>query len=244
MFEEPYRWVEAVSNRREYLEEQLKSGSPVVALPCREGCVLLSFHAGTQKLYEIYDRIALGALGHPADVERLRNVILDMAHVEGFNRSPADVTARRLLQFGLAPMIKQAFEEITHAPFIIRLLIAELGPSVKRTFYTLNYDGVFKEAPRGAVLAPSEEAAARADSALNEIPEPGDRPFLEVAKDALKIWGIGETPKKYLKTHLEKTLKSRTIEAVLLSPEIPGPSKYRVFNADEIAAFTHEWRRD
>jgi proteasome alpha subunit len=33
-----------------------------------------------------------------------------MAHVEGFQRSPADVTAARLMKNGLAPVIKQAFE--------------------------------------------------------------------------------------------------------------------------------------
>ena len=28
MIEEPYRWVEAVANRREYIEHQLAGGSP------------------------------------------------------------------------------------------------------------------------------------------------------------------------------------------------------------------------
>ena len=29
MLEDPYRWVEAVQNRREYLDDQLKNASPV-----------------------------------------------------------------------------------------------------------------------------------------------------------------------------------------------------------------------
>ena len=32
MYEEPYKWVEAVGNRRQYLEEQFKQGSAVVAV--------------------------------------------------------------------------------------------------------------------------------------------------------------------------------------------------------------------
>ena len=28
MIEEPYRWVEAIANRREYIETQLAAGSP------------------------------------------------------------------------------------------------------------------------------------------------------------------------------------------------------------------------
>ena len=51
-------------------------------------------------------------MGHPADLEKLRFSLLEMAHVEGFNRSPSDVTGARLMKYGLAPTIKQAFEEI------------------------------------------------------------------------------------------------------------------------------------
>ena len=108
MYEEPYRWVEAVGNRRHYLDEQFKQGSPVVALSYADGVLLLTVSRGTPKLYEIYDRIGLGGMGHPADLEKLRFSLLELAHVEGFNRSPSDVTASRLMKYGLAPAIKQA----------------------------------------------------------------------------------------------------------------------------------------
>ena len=41
MIEEPYRWVEAIANRREYIETQLASGSPIVALGYRDGITTL-----------------------------------------------------------------------------------------------------------------------------------------------------------------------------------------------------------
>ena len=41
MTEEPYRWLEAVSNRREYVREQLKGGSPVLAASLPDGILLL-----------------------------------------------------------------------------------------------------------------------------------------------------------------------------------------------------------
>jgi len=241
MFEEPYRWVEAVANRREYLEEQLKSGSPVVAVPCREGILLLSVNAGTQKLYEIYDRVALGALGHPADVERLRNIVLDMAHLEGFNRSPADVTARRLIQFGLAPPVKQAFEEIGHAPFIIRLLIAELDHANRPVLYTLQYDGVFKEAHGAVVLAPPGEATERTDAAMKALNDPGTRPMAEVFTEAFKLWGLAEVEEEALDAHLKATLKTQHVEAALLSDALPGASKYRALTRKELKTFTAAW---
>jgi proteasome alpha subunit len=53
MYEEPYRWVEAVGNRRQYLDEQFKQGSPVVALSYADGILLLTISRGTPKLYEI-----------------------------------------------------------------------------------------------------------------------------------------------------------------------------------------------
>ena len=127
MYEEPYRWVEAVSNRRHYLDEQFKQGSPVVGLSYADGIVLLTVSRGTPKLYEIYDRIGLGGMGHPADLEKLRFNLLEMAHLEGFNRSPADVTAGRLMKYGLAPLVKQAFEEVFKAPHIVKIMLAEVN---------------------------------------------------------------------------------------------------------------------
>src|SRR5579884_3824528 len=149
MYEEPYRWIEAVGNRRQYLDEQFREGSPVVGLPYTDGLLLLTISRGTPKLYEIYDRIGWGGMGHPADLEKLRFSLLEMAHVEGFNRSPADVTGSRLVKYGLAPAIKQAFEEVFKAPFIVKILLAELGTKPERDgFMTINYDGTFDETSR------------------------------------------------------------------------------------------------
>ena len=106
MYEEPYKWVEAVGNRRQYLDEQFKQGSPVVALAYEAGILLLTVSKGTPKLYEIYDRLALGGMGHPADLEKLRFSLLEMAHVEGFNRSPSDATGRVNREANLYPVIK------------------------------------------------------------------------------------------------------------------------------------------
>jgi proteasome alpha subunit len=41
MIEEPYRWVEAIANRREYIEHQLSTGSPNRGTQlCRRGVAL------------------------------------------------------------------------------------------------------------------------------------------------------------------------------------------------------------
>ena len=130
MYEEPYRWIEAVANRRNYLDDQFSQGNPLVAVSFAKGILLVTVNRGTEKIYEIYDRIALGGMGHPADLEKLRYTLLDMAHVEGFQRSPSDVTVSRLMKNGLAPVIKQAFEEIFKAPYITKVLLAEVGATL------------------------------------------------------------------------------------------------------------------
>ena len=114
MYEEPYKWVEAVGNRRTYLDEQFREGTPVVGVAYEHGILLMTMSKGTPKLYEIYDLLALGGMGHPADLEKLRFNLLEMAHVEGFNRSASDVTGSRLVKYGIAPVIKQAFTRLIH----------------------------------------------------------------------------------------------------------------------------------
>ena len=46
MIEEPYRWVEAIANRREYIETQLAPGSPIAALSYRDGILFRDDRAG------------------------------------------------------------------------------------------------------------------------------------------------------------------------------------------------------
>jgi proteasome alpha subunit len=192
MYEEPYRWVEAVGNRRHYLDEQFRKGSPVVAASCADGVILLTFSRGTPKLYEIYDRLAFAGMGHPADLEKLRFNLLELAHVEGFNRSPSDVTGARLMKNGLAPLIKQAFEEIYKAPFIVKILLAELGVKAGRDlFLTVNYDGTFEESTGWALLAASDAAQASMHSFLKQERDLHQAPLARALPSCLLAWAVG-----------------------------------------------------
>ena len=261
MYEEPYRWVEAVGNRRQYLDEQLKQGSPVVALSYADGALLLTVSRGTPKLYEIYDRIALGGVGHPADLEKLRFSLLEMAHLEGFNRSPSDVTGARMMKLGLAPIIKQAFEEIFKAPFIVKILLAELSLKPgKDTFLTIDYDGTFEETSGCAVLAATKAIQTRMVTYLKQA---GHAPTLSLDAAlalAAKAWAVGslaqaadmETDRKdekesdkpvarepddaQLLAHLRDTLADKTLEGAVLERQAPGSSKYRALTREELAS--------
>ncbi|HEX5544942.1 MAG TPA: hypothetical protein VFX10_05545 [Nitrospira sp.] len=256
MYEEPYRWVEAVGNRRQYLDDQLKEGTPVVGIAYERGILLMTMSKGTPKLYEIYDRLALGGMGHPADLEKLRFNLLEMAHVEGFNRSASDVTGSRLVKYGIAPVIKQAFEEVFKAPFIVKILLAELGQKAGNDgFLTINYDGTFEEKNQYAVLAAT---SAVEQKMMGYLRQQSIVSLKDAVDAAIRTWAVGNqaqrpTPEddeshdeattdpdqqvpdmEALYTHLRRCIAERTIECALLDRQVQGPSKYRALDADEL----------
>lgn len=158
MIEEPYRWLEAIGNRREYVRDQLKGGSPVLAASRPDGILLVGVGSGQSKVFELFDRHALAGLGHPADIERIRQAAIDAAHLEAFNRAPEDVSLRRLVGFGLGPQLKAAFEEIFRAPFLIELILAELGAEPGRdVLVRLHFDGTFESRHGGVMVAAVDE---------------------------------------------------------------------------------------
>jgi len=262
MYDEPYRWVEAVGNRRQYLDEQFTQGSPVIAVTYEAGILLLTVSKGTPKLYEIYDRLALGGMGHPADLEKLRFSLLEMAHVEGFNRSPSDVTGGRMVKYGVAPVIKQAFEEVFKAPFIVKILLAELGQKPdKDRFLTINYDGTFEERTQCAVLAANRSVEQSMMVYLQARPS-GSGTLDQAVGSALHAWVLGERSQRraaetrpeqdaaapeseqaeidaktvaaYVRDHLD----GRTVECAVLDRNQRGSAKYRPLKPVELG----EWQ--
>ena len=154
MTEEPYRWVEAIANRREYIDTQLASGSPIAAVSFRDGILFVTRGRTRQKLFEIYDRIAMGGIGHPGDIERLRMAAIELASTEGFTRSAADVSLRRLAFYSLSPVLKAAFEQVYGAPYLARMLFAEIGDTAADDlFLRIEYDGAI--ATNGGLLGDS-----------------------------------------------------------------------------------------
>ena len=261
MYEEPYRWVEAVGNRRQYLDDQFRQGSPIVALSYVDGIVLVTTSRGTPKLYEIYDRLGLGGMGHPADLEKLRFSILDMAHVEGFQRSPADVNGARLIKYGLAPAIKQAFEEIFKAPYITKLLLAELGtlPNQDR-FFTVDYDGTFEEHNEMSVLGASVAIQDAMRTYLKNQSTPTGSTLQGALGVAVHAWALGSLSQSHddenaeasekpntddsnesfseeqILDHLKTVLTEKTLECAILERHGLGSSTYRSVGQQELSS--------
>jgi len=239
MFEEPYRWMEAVSTRHNYVQEKLKMGQPVMAVPYNEGLLIFGFAPQPGKIFEVYDRIALGGVGHPADVERLRMNLLDMAHLEGFNRSAQDVNSARLLQFGIAPALKQNFEEIQRAPYIIRMLLVELDKEGKPNFFRMNYDGHWETFKNGTAIAGDEKVM---DWLQKEIQK---QPFATYSLDqalqqACKLWDesrkleFGDEAKKDIPETLQEAFDQWYLEGAVLTEKSMRKAIYRPLSKDEI----------
>lgn len=244
MLDEPYRWVEAIRNRREYLEDQLKSASPVVGSLFADGVLLLTTTPGPRKLFEVYNQVAFAAIGHPADIEKLRKAVIDIAHVEAFNLSARDVSLQRLVSFGIGPLMKTAFDEIFHSPFIARVLVAELDAGAGReAFYTVDADGSF--AASGAAAAVAGTAESRDAMARHAAAEPEAPALQEALERALETWAVGrlygepgrtgEPTAGEISESVATALDGgQRIEVAVLDRTLPTKSKFRLLPPAEL----------
>jgi proteasome alpha subunit len=257
MIEEPYRWVEAIANRREYIETQLASGSPIAAVGYRDGILFLTLGQARQKIFEIYDRIAMGAIGHPGDIERLRMGAIELASTEGFTRAAADVSLRRLAHYSLSPVLKNAFEQVYGPPYLARLLFAEVGAEPEEDlFLRVEYDGAI--AANGAtfaqvrqdfaVLSGTRQSTELMESFLKAEHVPGAT-FEAALKTALEAWSIGhialekedakELPERAVVTkHRQEQLAISGIEAAILERNADVAIRFRALPDKEVRALT------
>ncbi|MBA3272836.1 MAG: hypothetical protein H0T11_03060 [Chthoniobacterales bacterium] len=219
------------------------------------GIVMVTVGRSRQKLFEIYDRIALGAIGHPGDIERLRMSAIELASTEGFTRSAADVSLRRLAFYSLSPVLKAAFEQIYGAPYLARMLFAEIGGSVAEDlFLRVEYDGaiVANAGLHGVaqqhfgVVSATAASTELMESFLQEKHDPAATlpKALELACDAWTIGklalgddGIRELPdKSAIASERRKQIDTSAVEAAVLDRDAKLPIRYRSLGADDLKA--------
>lgn len=187
-----YDWNNALQQRNEYVEDRLKDGSPVVAISFEGGVLLLTLRSTAQrKIFEVYDRLIMGALGKQSDIEALRLAAIDTAHKEGFERSPDDVSIQRLVGFSLSPAVKRVYNDQQTIPLTVRAIFAELGktPDTDHLF-VLGFDGEFKTLTSYAVAAGTSYAEEQAEDSLREAAPQSQEDALRAA---LVAWGVGRS---------------------------------------------------
>lgn len=253
MIEEPYRWVEAIANRREYVETQLASGNPIAAVGFRDGILFLTVGRTGQKIFEIYNRITMGAIGHPGDIERLRMAAIEVASTEGFTRSAADVSLRRLAHYSLSPAMKAAFEQIYGPPYLARLLFAEVGEKPEEDlFLRIEYDGAIvtdgatlsQPQQDFAVLSGTRQSTKLMESFLKSEHAPESN-FEDTLTTALNAWSVGhmalgtdgvkELPEKAaIVKHRQEQLGMAGVEAAILERESKMTIRYRTLSDKDV----------
>jgi len=255
MIEEPYRWVEAIANRREYIEHQLATGSPIVALSYADGVLLFTLSRERQKVFEIYDRIAMGGIGHPGDIERLRMIAIELSSTEGFARSAFDVSLRRLANYSLSPALKAAFEQVYGPPFLARLLFAELGRGGSPdSFLRLDYDGSIHTNGGGfgrsfeqfGVISGTRASAERMQGFLRER-DMSKMHFPGALRIAAEAWTVGhmslgeDAPEELpahatIIAHRDEQLTQAAVECAVLDRTSPLPMTWRAVSEEESRA--------
>jgi len=240
----PYDWNQSIQTRAEYVEERLREGSPVAALSLPGGVLLATVHRTRRKLFEIYDRLAFAGVGTQSDIETMRNASLDFAHREGFQRSPDDVTAQRLVGSVLAPALKRAFADPFTAPLVFRGLFAELGETpAGDTYFTLGYDGEFRQWSGHAALSGSAEGEAAIGAVLAAGAGAADDAAAGL-RVALEAWAAGwdaesrpdpETRRPPGEV-LAEARQEGVVEAAWLERGGARESRFRLLTGEEIEA--------
>lgn len=239
--DEPYRWLEAIANRREYIRDQLKGATPTFAFSRPEGILLLGVGTGQSKIFEVYDRQALAALGHPVDIEKIRQIIIEAAHREGFARDPEDVTLRRLLNFALGPALKSGFEQIFSAPLIVESVCAEVGlmPGAD-VLVRVNFDGTYRFESHGISVVHTDAVDELAATSWLQKHVKVESTLAQVSRLALSSWRAltagkpftAPDPATALATPV--SIEGRTIEAALLERKDANRNRYRPLLAAEL----------
>ena len=262
----PFDINEAIGHRKDYVEERLRAGSPIVGLRYENGLLLLTVRRTQRKVFEIYDRQMFSAIGKQSDIENVRLASIQNTHQEGFERSPDDVSIQRLVGFALSPSLKKAFGDPMYEPVVIRALFAELGRTPGGdSFFALNYDGEFQAMKDVGVVAGTQTAE---DAMLERLGESdGSLSRDEALRRALLAWSIGarESLRRQLggakdngdddfnplreldeadadSVFLRDELKTGTVEVGLLERRANREGRFRLLPSTDIDALVGEYR--
>jgi proteasome alpha subunit len=158
-----------------------------------------------------------------------------------------------MAHYSLSPALKAAFEQIYGAPYLARLLFAEVGETPEEDFFLrLEYDGAI--ATNGATLSQRKQdfAALSAtrkstelmESFLGSVHAPGSN-FEDALKAALDAWTVGHMAlgadgikgvpdKAAIAKHRQEQLGAAGTEAAILERDNKGPIRYRALSDREV----------
>jgi proteasome alpha subunit len=131
-----------VRDRSEYARKGISRGRSNVVLTYEGGIAFVAENPSKalHKISEIYDRIALAAVGRYNEFESLRVAGVRLADMRGYAYDRRDVTGRALAN-AYAQTLGSIFIE-NQKPYEVEIVVAEVGRSAEDDqIYRLTYDG-------------------------------------------------------------------------------------------------------
>ncbi len=131
-----------VRDRSEYARKGIARGRSNVVLTYDGGIAFVAENASRalHKISEVYDRIALAAVGRYPEFESLRVAGVRLADMRGYAYDRRDVTGRALAN-AYAQTLGSIFIE-AQKPYEVEIVVAELGQTTEEDqIYRLTYDG-------------------------------------------------------------------------------------------------------
>lgn len=248
-----YDWQQTLIEKADYAEGRLRHGSPVSAISCQDGILLLTVRKSQPKLYEIYDRLAMGALGNPSDLETVRQFAVDFSHAEGYQRSAEDVSIQRVVGFAISPAFKRAFSDPRLMPMVLKAVFAQVGDTpAEDALFVLGFDGEFHRRQAAACIAGSAQAEARMMEVFSQNKA---KTLKEAISLALRAWAAGQwSPEDRASNDKDRVEASppapegdallkqalsqgECVEAAVLERHVPRDRRFRTLIPEETAPF-------
>lgn len=247
-----YDWQQTLAEKADYAESRLRHGAPVVALSYDKGILLLTFRKNQGKIFEVYDRLAMGAMGNPSDLEAVRQYAVDFSHSEGYQRSIEDVSVQRVVGFAISPSFKTAFSDPRRMPVVLNSIFTQVGDTPEDDMiFVLSYDGEFHRHEGHAHISGNKNADKRMHEVLHDAKIGNQKSAIELA---LKAWAAGQWKSKEhssdddgkillpTKSEREKLLQEQLddgarIEAAALERDTQRERRYQVLDKETLAPF-------
>ena len=183
---------QVMKDRAEYAQKGIARGRSLVATTYDQGIVIVADNPSRSlhKISEIYDRIALAAVGRYNEFESLRVAGVRLADMRGYAYDRRDVTGRALAN-AYAQTLGSIFIE-AQKPYEVEIVVAELGrTAAEDQIYRLTYDGSVSDEQGFVAMGGQADTVAQH---LREHHRPGRslEAALAVAVDALEAGTAGQ----------------------------------------------------
>ena len=217
-----------MKDRADFARKGIARGRSVVVLHYADGILFVAENRSQalHKVSEIYDRIAIAAVGRYNEFENLRQAGIRYADVRGYTYDRTDVTGRGLANT-YAQVLGTIFSSGGDKPYEVEIIVAELGVTpAEDQIYRLTYDGSVGDEANFAVMGGSADVIA-------EIVTRGfsaDLGLADAAQLAVRALGADGGP------NAPRALGVEALEVAILDRASAMPRKFRRIKGDRLAA--------